>query len=122
MRKKKCTTRPPLSAITKLFALPLQDAAFVLGISKSFLKKICLEKNIPRWPYRRLRSLDDEIGLLINQMQYNSKIRKERKMRKAITSKVKALCGAREFILRNPQKSTKTNFYKTNTFKCGGIK
>jgi hypothetical protein len=41
------------SDITALFKLPQQEAAFVLGISLSALKKACRRVEIKRWPYQR---------------------------------------------------------------------
>jgi hypothetical protein len=40
--------------IAKYFELPLADAARMLNISVSKLKTTCREKNIPRWPFRRV--------------------------------------------------------------------
>lgn len=39
--------------ITKFFSLPIAEAASILGVSDSVLKRICRENGIIRWPYRK---------------------------------------------------------------------
>ena len=41
------------SDVTALFNLPQPEAAFVLGISLSALKRVCRRVGIKRWPYQR---------------------------------------------------------------------
>ncbi len=43
--------------IAKHFEIPEAVAAQHLGISKTQLKKLCREHDIPRWPYRRVCSI-----------------------------------------------------------------
>lgn len=38
---------------SKLFSLPLSEAADILGVSTSVLKKICNENGLERWPHRK---------------------------------------------------------------------
>ncbi|MCD9642654.1 hypothetical protein HAX54_029543 [Datura stramonium] len=42
--------------VSKLFNLPLSDAAESLGVCASVLKKICYENGLVRWPYRKVIS------------------------------------------------------------------
>eukprot|EP01096_Ripella_sp_DP13-Kostka_P011005 TRINITY_DN4406_c1_g1_i1.p1 TRINITY_DN4406_c1_g1~~TRINITY_DN4406_c1_g1_i1.p1 ORF type:complete len:662 (+),score=286.98 TRINITY_DN4406_c1_g1_i1:349-2334(+) len=46
------------------FHLPISEAAQNLGVCTTILKKICRLKNIPRWPFRQMRSLDKMIANL----------------------------------------------------------
>ncbi|XP_072961843.1 uncharacterized protein [Typha angustifolia] len=39
--------------ISKLFSLPIAEAASILGVCTSVLKRICRENGIVRWPYRK---------------------------------------------------------------------
>ncbi|GAA0171996.1 hypothetical protein LIER_25910 [Lithospermum erythrorhizon] len=51
-----------LEEISKLFSLPLSDAAHFLGVSTSALKTICYEHGLVRWPYRKFvggKSIDE---------------------------------------------------------------
>ncbi|KAL6627076.1 hypothetical protein ACP70R_030802 [Stipagrostis hirtigluma subsp. patula] len=42
--------------ISKLFSLPIAEAASILGVCTSVLKRICRTHGIVRWPYRKLVS------------------------------------------------------------------
>ncbi|XP_020684673.1 uncharacterized protein LOC110101214 [Dendrobium catenatum] len=42
-----------INDITKFFSLPIAEAASILGVSDSVLKRICRENGIVRWPYRK---------------------------------------------------------------------
>ncbi|CAO2837251.1 unnamed protein product [Amaranthus hypochondriacus] len=39
--------------VSKLFSLPLSEAAGILGVSTNALKKICNENGLERWPHRK---------------------------------------------------------------------
>ncbi|XP_028552733.1 protein RKD4-like [Dendrobium catenatum] len=43
-----------INDITKFFSLPIAEAASILGVSDSVLKRICRENGIVRWPYRKV--------------------------------------------------------------------
>ncbi|XP_021772035.1 protein NLP1 [Chenopodium quinoa] len=48
--------------VFKLFSLPLSEAADILGVSTSVLKKICNENGLERWPHRKYlagKSIED---------------------------------------------------------------
>uniref|UniRef100_A0A0D9UZ12 RWP-RK domain-containing protein n=1 Tax=Leersia perrieri TaxID=77586 RepID=A0A0D9UZ12_9ORYZ len=51
-------TRVSLSyeEISKLFSLPIAEAASILGVCTSVLKRICRSHGIVRWPYRKIVS------------------------------------------------------------------
>ncbi|KAM0860033.1 hypothetical protein ACQ4PT_046803 [Festuca glaucescens] len=51
-------TRASLSyeEISKLFSLPIAEAASILGVCTSVLKRICRTHGIVRWPYRKIVS------------------------------------------------------------------
>lgn len=42
----------------QVYDLPIADAAQKLQIGVTVLKKYCRRFNIPRWPYRKIKSLD----------------------------------------------------------------
>lgn len=48
-----------LGVIANLFHLPISEAAKRLGVGATVLKKRCRRLGIPRWPYRKLKSLDN---------------------------------------------------------------
>ncbi|XP_077228858.1 uncharacterized protein LOC143861807 [Tasmannia lanceolata] len=39
--------------VTKLFSLPIAEAASILGVCTSVLKRICRDNGVVRWPYRK---------------------------------------------------------------------
>ncbi|XP_021728943.1 protein NLP2-like [Chenopodium quinoa] len=48
--------------VSKLFSLPLSEAADILGVSSGVLKKICNENGLERWPHRKYlagKSIED---------------------------------------------------------------
>ena len=38
--------------------MPSEEAAKKLGVGLTVLKRICRKFGVPRWPYRKLKSLD----------------------------------------------------------------
>lgn len=50
--------------LTKYFHLPINQVAKELGICATILKKICRKNGIPRWPHRKIKSLDKRLALL----------------------------------------------------------
>jgi hypothetical protein len=58
--------------IAQCFDMPIRDAAQILGISLTQLKRLCREFNIPRWPYRRLNSIQRRIEVLTIMLERNN--------------------------------------------------
>lgn len=50
--------RIALSDLAKYFDLPIVEASKNLNIGLTVLKKKCREFGIPRWPHRKIKSLD----------------------------------------------------------------
>jgi hypothetical protein len=48
--------------VQSVFHLPIADAATSLGLGVTLLKKRCRRINIPRWPYRKLASIEKLIA------------------------------------------------------------
>jgi hypothetical protein len=51
--------------IARLFDRPLVQAATELGISDTYLKKLCRSFKIAKWPFRRMLSLRNKKSLLL---------------------------------------------------------
>jgi hypothetical protein len=47
-----------LEKLQSVFHLPINDAATALGMGVTVLKKLCRDRGIKRWPYRKLSSVD----------------------------------------------------------------
>lgn len=53
--------RIALSDLAKYFDLPIVEASRNLKVGLTVLKKKCREFGIPRWPHRKIKSLDSLI-------------------------------------------------------------
>jgi len=51
----------PFDTLKKYFHLPLDNVANEFGLCITILKRICRNEGIPRWPHRKLESLDNAI-------------------------------------------------------------
>ncbi len=47
--------------LSELFNIPMSAASLALGVSESYLKRLCRVMNIARWPYRKLEALRVQI-------------------------------------------------------------
>ncbi|KAL8512450.1 hypothetical protein ACS0TY_018794 [Phlomoides rotata] len=64
---------PSFEEVSKLFSLPLSDAADSLGVCPSVLKKVCYENGLVRWPYRKFQA-----GKSIEEIKKDDAIEKEK--------------------------------------------
>jgi hypothetical protein len=99
MLKKKSKKFFHFQQIAKHFEIPEAVAAQHLGISKTQLKKLCREHNIPRWPYRRLKSIQSKIDVLKCQLEKNTNQDEVSTFKKQIEE----LQQKKEFIKQNPK-------------------
>jgi len=79
------------SMLARVFHLPIQAAADSLNMGQTWLKKICRDFAIERWPYRKLQSLDHLIRSVEEQsisdpVGANDIIRELRQIKKEIYS------------------------------------
>jgi len=92
---------PPSKNITfeelsKFFHLPINQVAKELGVCATILKKICRRNGIPRWPHRKIKSLDKMTSNLEMNLAKNPHEREE------ITREIEALRGKKKEIMNNP--------------------
>jgi len=120
--------------LSKYFHLPINQVAKELGVCATILKKICRRNGIPRWPHRKIKSLDKMISNLEVNLAKNPTEREE------INHEVELLKTKKLEIMKNPDilvsksssrghsrgnlsgnmKKTKPNrggMYTVNTFK-----
>jgi len=120
---------PPSKNITfdelsKYFHLPINQVAKELGVCATILKKICRRNGIPRWPHRKIKSLDKMISNLEVNLAKNPAEREE------IKHEVELLKTKKQEIMKNPdilvsknpnrkgiQKKTKISRYVMKSFK-----
>ncbi|KAF2075265.1 hypothetical protein CYY_003441 [Polysphondylium violaceum] len=83
--------------LSKFFHLPINDVAKELGICATMLKKICRRNGIPRWPHRKIKSLNKMIENLEQSLQNNTSEADE-----CIKQEIITLKNKKTLIMKNP--------------------
>jgi len=102
------STMPPSKNITfeelsKYFHVPINQVAKELGVCATILKKICRRNGIPRWPHRKIKSLDKMTSNLEMNLAKNPHERDE------ITREIETLRGKKKEIMNNPNVLSKNH-------------
>eukprot|EP01116_Phalansterium_solitarium_P013355 TRINITY_DN3072_c0_g2_i1.p1 TRINITY_DN3072_c0_g2~~TRINITY_DN3072_c0_g2_i1.p1 ORF type:complete len:297 (+),score=57.83 TRINITY_DN3072_c0_g2_i1:123-893(+) len=84
--------------------MPINQVAKELGICATILKKICRRNEIPRWPHRKLKSLEKTIAGL------EATLSNKPDESEAIRLEVEALRAKRKEILQKPDLLGKADF------------
>jgi len=82
--------------LSKYFHLPINQVAKELGVCATILKKIWRRNGIPRWPHRKIKSLDKMISNLEVNLAKNPTEREE------INHEVELLKTKKLEIMKNP--------------------
>jgi len=85
-----------LDLLAKYFHLPINDVAKELGVCATVLKKICRKNGIPRWPHRKIKSLDKMVSTL------EVAVAKNPEDSERIKQEIVALRSKKEFLMQNP--------------------
>jgi len=85
-----------LETLSKYFHLPINDVAKELGVCATVLKKICRRNGIPRWPHRKIKSLDKMIASL------DASVAKNPEDEERIRHEIQTLHNRRSFLVKNP--------------------
>nr|ABD96880.1 hypothetical protein [Tarenaya spinosa] len=56
------TGRLTLKDIGKYFHLPVEEAARIMKVCPTVVKKICRRGGLARWPHRKIRSIERKIS------------------------------------------------------------
>lgn len=92
-----------LEELSKYFHLPIAEAAKEIGVCATVLKKICRKNNIPRWPHRKIKSINKMISVLESSMEKNPQDLDH------IKEEIKTLIQHKEFVMKNPDSLVKNN-------------
>ncbi|OVA00622.1 RWP-RK domain [Macleaya cordata] len=121
-KKKRAATehiaRIDLADLAKYFDLPIAEASRNLKVGLTVLKRKCRELGIPRWPHRKIKSLDT----LIHNLQEEAK-RQERENKAAaamaVIKRQRMLEREKEGIERKPfmEIQTETKRFRQDVFK-----
>ncbi|GAA0160389.1 hypothetical protein LIER_39032 [Lithospermum erythrorhizon] len=87
-----------LEDIAKYFDIPIIQASRKLRVGLTLLKKKCREFGIPRWPHRKIKSLD----LLIRSLQIQRKEMENKDEAMAMAERRKMIESERQNIERKP--------------------
>ncbi|KAG2685448.1 hypothetical protein I3760_10G125800 [Carya illinoinensis] len=106
-----------LSDLAKYFDLPITEASRNLKVGLTVLKKKCRELGIPRWPHRKIKSLDG----LIQDLQEEAKCQQQENEAVAmvVAKRIRMLESEKETIERKPfmELHTETKRFRQDVFK-----
>ncbi|BFG39439.1 hypothetical protein CerSpe_257130 [Prunus speciosa] len=106
-----------LSDLAKYFDLPIVEASRNLNVGLTVLKKKCREFGIPRWPHRKIKSLDG----LIRDLQEETEIQQQENQAAAlaVAKRQRMLENEKESIERKPflEMKTETKKFRQDVFK-----
>ncbi|KAJ8625657.1 hypothetical protein MRB53_034187 [Persea americana] len=106
-----------LTDLAKYFDLPIAEAARNLKIGLTVLKKKCREFGIPRWPHRKIKSLDTLIHNLSEEAAKQERVNQAGA--KAVTKRQKMLEREKEGIEQKPfmEIKSETKRFRQDVFK-----
>ncbi|URE40077.1 RWP-RK domain-containing protein [Musa troglodytarum] len=122
MKKKRAATEHvaniALTDLVKYFNLPITEASKYLRVGLTVLKRKCREFGIPRWPHRKIKSLDNLIQNLQEEVHRQEEENKSAAM-KAVIKRQRMLEGEKECIEKNPfmELQTETKRFRQDVFK-----
>jgi len=96
--------------LSKYFHLPINQVAKELGVCATILKKICRRNGIPRWPHRKIKSLDKMIANLELNLSKNPAEKEE------INEEVEMLRTKKLEIMKNPDILVSKNSNRSKNF------
>jgi len=85
-----------LEQLSEYFHMPINDVAKELGVCATVLKKICRRNGIPRWPHRKIKSIDKRVVTLETTMP------KTAEEDQRIKQEVNALKERKQYLMKNP--------------------
>lgn len=68
-RRPSTSSHITFAVLQQHFHLPISQVAKELGVCATVLKKICRQQGIPRWPHRKIKSLNKMISNLEEEME-----------------------------------------------------
>ncbi|XP_062010767.1 protein RKD5 isoform X2 [Rosa rugosa] len=106
-----------LPDLVKYFDIPIVEASRSLNVGLTVLKKKCREFGIPRWPHRKIKSLDSLIRDLQEETGFQQKENKAAAL--AVAKRQRMLESEKESIERRPFLDMKieTKRFRQDVFK-----
>ncbi|XP_044470797.1 protein RKD5 isoform X2 [Mangifera indica] len=108
--------RIALEDLAKYFDLPILEASRNLKVGLTVLKKKCREFGIPRWPHRKIKSLD---GLIHELQEVGQQQQEDEAAATAVAKRRQMLEEEKETIERKPfmEIQTETKKFRQDIFK-----
>jgi len=103
--------------LAKYFHLPINQVAKELGVCATILKKICRKNGIPRWPHRKIKSLEKMIQNLQRNLEKNPQDQRN------IFREIELLNEKKREIIKHPEilaKNCAEDFLKPTIIKMKG--
>lgn len=94
---------PTMDDVAAVFHLPIDRAAKQLNVGQTWLKHMCREHGVPRWPFRKIQSLLSSAQRLeesIADVDPNSGDPSERERYQKVNEQIQQLYSARAAICR----------------------
>ncbi|KAF5178628.1 Rwp-rk domain-containing protein [Thalictrum thalictroides] len=106
-----------LDDLVKYFDLPITEASKILKVGLTVLKRKCRELGIPRWPHRKIKSLDTLIHDLQEEAEHQERENKAAAM--AVNKRKRMLENEKEIIAKKPfmDIQTETKRFRQDVFK-----
>jgi len=86
-----------VEALAAYFHLPIAEASRRIGVCATVLKKMCRKLNIPRWPHRKIKSLEREV----TRLQQTMGISVEQDQRNL--TRINQIHERKEFLMSHPE-------------------
>lgn len=100
--------------LSECFNMPSEDAANRLGIGLTVLKRICRKFGVPRWPYRKIKSLDRLITNVESGTPPGETYKHLMKSAEEIRESKKTLCSGQAVELDDKTKKLQQAYSKFN--------
>ncbi|KAJ6996924.1 protein RKD5 [Populus alba] len=109
--------RIALEDVVKCFGLPIVEASRNLKVGLTVLKRKCRELGIPRWPHRKIKSLDSLIRSLQEEAERHKQDSEDTTM--AVAKRRRMLEREKETIERKPfvEIQSETKRFRQDVFK-----
>ncbi|CAK7355551.1 unnamed protein product [Dovyalis caffra] len=110
-------SRIALEDVVKYFGLPIVEASRNLKVGLTVLKRKCRELGIPRWPHRKIKSLDSLISSLQEEAEKKKQDNEDAAM--AVAKRRRMLEREKETIERKPfmEIQSETKRFRQDVFK-----
>lgn len=99
-----------LADLAANYHVPINEAARNLGVCVTVLKQVCRELGVQRWPYRKVKKIDDMVRIIGGEVDAD--------MPKDLRDRIDRVQEARDCILSNPNSTAHKRLGKVKSFRA----